>query len=175
MTEARAKTSIRIGDQSHVVSLEKRGVRIVASVDGREYRLSVHEPQPGVYSLLPLDDGGRSVEIRVAPGAASAASYRVKVRSRVFEASVETSGRVLDRPGAGGDEGRRALKSVMPGRIVRVLVKAGDAVNRGQGIIVVEAMKMENELVSPKDGKVVEVNAAPGDRVESGTVLAVIE
>jgi pyruvate carboxylase subunit B len=63
----------------------------------------------------------------------------------------------------------------MPGRIVRVLVETGAKVKRGQGIIVVEAMKMENELGSPGDGVVKEILAAAGDRVEAGATLAIIE
>ena len=64
---------------------------------------------------------------------------------------------------------------MMPGRVVNVLVKAGDSVAFQQGVVVVEAMKMENELKSPKEGKVAEVKVAPGQTVEKGDVLVVIE
>ncbi len=63
----------------------------------------------------------------------------------------------------------------MPGRIVRVLVQPGDRITARQGVIVVEAMKMENELRSPKAGKVKEVTVSPGMSVEAGRILVVIE
>ena len=63
----------------------------------------------------------------------------------------------------------------MPGRVVRVLVAAGDEVAVRQGVVVVEAMKMENELRSPKAGRIKEVNVAPGTSVEAGRVLLVVE
>ena len=63
----------------------------------------------------------------------------------------------------------------MPGRVVRVLAKVGDLVEAHQGIVVIEAMKMQNELKSPKAGKVVQLRAEPGDTVVAGDVLAVIE
>jgi biotin carboxyl carrier protein len=72
-------------------------------------------------------------------------------------------------------EGRQTLTAPMPGRIVRVLVKAGDEVREGQGLVVVEAMKMENEMKSPKGGKVVEVLVSEGQTVEGNAKLCVVE
>jgi biotin carboxyl carrier protein len=63
----------------------------------------------------------------------------------------------------------------MPGKVVRVLVEAGQAVEAGQGLIVVEAMKMQNELKSPKSGTVAELRAANGSTVNAGDVLVVVE
>ena len=78
------------------------------------------------------------------------------------------------RVGAGA-EGPRAVKAPMPGRVVRVLVEAGAEVAEGQGVVVIEAMKMQNELKAPKGGRVVRVAVAVGDTVGSGDVLAVVE
>jgi biotin carboxyl carrier protein len=72
-------------------------------------------------------------------------------------------------------EGRQAVSSPMPGKVVKVLVKVGDVVRRGQALVVVEAMKMENELRSPKDGKVVELHASEGQAVEGNAKLCVVE
>ncbi|HEY6004790.1 MAG TPA: biotin/lipoyl-containing protein [Anaeromyxobacter sp.] len=72
-------------------------------------------------------------------------------------------------------EGRQEVTSPMPGKVVKVLVRAGDEVKQGQGLVVVEAMKMENELKSPKDGKVVEVLAAEGQAVEANAKLCTVE
>ena len=71
--------------------------------------------------------------------------------------------------------GRVEIKAMMPGRVVNVLVKLGDQVAERQGVVVVEAMKMENELKTPKAGKVTEVKVAAGQTVEKGELLLVIE
>ena len=63
----------------------------------------------------------------------------------------------------------------MPGRVVRVLAARGEEVEAHQGVVVIEAMKMQNELKSPKAGRVAEIRVAPGDTVSAGDVLAVIE
>jgi biotin carboxyl carrier protein len=71
-------------------------------------------------------------------------------------------------------EGPQRIDAPMPGKVVRVLVKVGDEVTEGQGLLVVEAMKMENELRSPKAGKITELHAVEGAAVESGAKLAVV-
>jgi biotin carboxyl carrier protein len=63
----------------------------------------------------------------------------------------------------------------MPGKVVRVQLEAGANVEKGAGIVVVEAMKMQNEMKSPRDGVVVTINVKPGDTVNAGDVLAVVE
>jgi biotin carboxyl carrier protein len=72
-------------------------------------------------------------------------------------------------------DGDQPVTAPMPGRVVRVLVAAGDEVAAGQGLVVVEAMKMENELRAPKTGKVKDVNFSAGTPVDAGKVLVVIE
>ncbi len=72
-------------------------------------------------------------------------------------------------------EGKQTVVSPMPGKIVKVFVKVGDEVTEGQSVVVVEAMKMENELKAPKAGKVTEVTAVEGTAVENGSKLIVIE
>jgi biotin carboxyl carrier protein len=72
-------------------------------------------------------------------------------------------------------DGEQPVTAPMPGRVVRVLVQAGDEVAAKQGVIVVEAMKMENELRSPKAGRVKEVSVTPGTSVDAGRVLLVVE
>ncbi len=79
------------------------------------------------------------------------------------------------RRAGGGAAGPRPVKAPMPGRVVRVLVAPGDEVAEHQGVVVIEAMKMQNELKSPKAGRVVSVGIAVGDTVGSGDVLAVVE
>ena len=71
-------------------------------------------------------------------------------------------------------EGRRQILAPMPGKVVRVLVKQGDAVEAGQGLVVVEAMKMQNEIRSPKSGKIERLSVTEGQAVNAGEVLAVV-
>jgi acetyl/propionyl-CoA carboxylase alpha subunit len=81
------------------------------------------------------------------------------------------------RPGQGAaaNQGRQEIAASMPGKVIRVLVAAGDAVEEGQGLVVVEAMKMQNEMKSPKTGRVVEIRARPDATVGAGEILVVVE
>ncbi len=121
--------------------------------------------EPGVYFVL-LD--GRPYEARVEDGAILIDGHRIAVE-------------VLDprewRRGAaaGAGEGLQTVTSPMPGKVVRVLVAAGDEVRAGQGLIVVEAMKMQNELRALRDGRIVTVSAREGATVTAGEALATLE
>jgi len=80
------------------------------------------------------------------------------------------------QPGARAQAaGKASLKAMMPGRVVNLLVNVGDTVAAHQGVAVIEAMKMENELKAPKAGKVTEIKVAPGQTVEKGALLLIIE
>jgi biotin carboxyl carrier protein len=80
----------------------------------------------------------------------------------------------LGQSGA-ANHGRQEIAASMPGKVIRILVAAGDSVEEGQGLVVVEAMKMQNEMKSPKSGRVAEVRARPDATVVAGEVLVVIE
>jgi acetyl/propionyl-CoA carboxylase alpha subunit len=135
-------------------------------VDGHAVAVDVRMLQAGVMSLV--------VEGR---------QYRcvldgdgVVIGGRRFAFEVDDPRSLQGRRGVGaGAAGPRALKAPMPGRVVRVLVGVGDEVLEGQAIMVIEAMKMQNELKSPKGGRVVRVAAGVGDTVGAGDVLAVVE
>ncbi|HVH86513.1 MAG TPA: biotin/lipoyl-containing protein, partial [Terriglobales bacterium] len=76
---------------------------------------------------------------------------------------------------AGGSKGPKKVVAPMPGKVVRVIAPAGTEVEHGAGVIVIEAMKMQNELKSPKKGKVAKILAGEGGAVNAGDVLAIIE
>lgn len=101
----------------------------------------------------------------------------VRLRHAILPLELLDERKLRMRRAAGGFtvEGRQTVSTPMPGKIVKVLVRAGDEVRQGQGLVVVEAMKMENELRSPKDGKVVDLLVAEGQAVEANTKLCVIE
>jgi biotin carboxyl carrier protein len=115
--------------------------------------------------------GPRVVEARVS---SLGDLLRVTVRDRTVDV------KVIDRKhrAAGHDagvEGRETLTAPMPGKVVAVLASVGEAVERGQGIVVVEAMKMQNEVRASKAGSVVELRVGVGDTVNAGQTLAVVE
>lgn len=101
----------------------------------------------------------------------------VLVRGQVTRIDVADERRLRLRAGSAGFsvEGKQVIAAPMPGKVVKVLVKLGDEVKEGQGLVVVEAMKMENELKSPKAGKVVELPAKEGTAVEINAKLVVVE
>lgn len=159
----------QVGDR--VVALElKRGSggEIAATVDGRPYRMTVSEPQPRVFSLL--EEGGRMTEALVS---VRQGRCRVRIGSSFFDIAPAE----LERVGGLGAKaaGQGEIRSVMPGRVLRVLVEAGQAVTARQGLVVLEAMKMENELAAPRDGTVREVRVVAGRTVEAGEILVVME
>ena len=125
----------------------------------------IQEVEPGVYSVI-LD--GASYEVRLGVGEICIDGHRYP-----FELD---DPRQWKRPGSGvGAQGRAAIVAPMPGKIVRVLVAEGDPVEAGQGILVVEAMKMQNELKAPRAGRVTSIAVKAGDGVNAGAVLATVE
>ncbi len=166
------KVNVVIGGKGVVVGLTVVGEQSQATV---EPGLAIDgfgvEVSPGVYSIL-LD--GVSHEVRVAP--APDGSLILQTGHHEFKAEIADprawSGR---RHGHVEAEGRQQIIAPMPGKVVRLLVKAGDEVKAGQGLLVVEAMKMQNEVRSPKTGKVERLLAKEGQPVNAGEVLAWID
>ncbi|MBN9616913.1 MAG: hypothetical protein BGO25_04890 [Acidobacteriales bacterium 59-55] len=135
-------------------------------VDGRAISVDARMLEPGVLSLI--------VEGRQYRCILDGDAVLIGGRRFAFERNDPRS--LQGRRGTGaGTAGPRPVKAPMPGRVVRLLVAAGDEVAEQQGIVVIEAMKMQNELRSPKAGKVVRVAVKAGDTVASGDVLAVVE
>ncbi len=122
--------------------------------------------------MLSLLLDGRSYEARVE---AAEAELAVTVNGKRFDLIVRDPRRWNPKFAARGLDGRQNLTAVMPGKVVRVLVAEGDTVQAGQGIIVVEAMKMQNEMKALRNGRVVALHAREGATVAAGEVLASIE
>ena len=111
--------------------------------------------------------------------------YRVTVNGTVYEIELEeltgtapapaAAAPAAPAPAAAAPEGGEQVTAPMPGTILSINVAAGDTVKRGQVLMILEAMKMENEIMCPCDGKVVSVNTSKGSSVESGTLLCVIQ
>ncbi len=115
-----------------------------------------------------------AIVVRVGRG--SPPAYSVLIRGRAYGVTLEDPLRRLSRADGGASApGRAEIRSVMPGKVRAILVKQGDEVKAGQGLVVIEAMKMENEIPSPKDGRVADIGVKPGDAVEAGALLCAVE
>lgn len=161
------KLYAEINDQKHEITLKREAGKVFAEIDGRSYELEASEPEPNVY-LLKHDN--RIHQIYVAP------NNTVAVSSHQFEINLIDPKRLRGAGAADGSaDGVSEIKTAMPGKVVRVLVEQGAEVQKGDGVIVVEAMKMQNEMKAPKDGIIKEIRFPEGATVNAGEVLAIIE
>jgi biotin carboxyl carrier protein len=141
---------------------------VAFTVDGRLVEANVSRISRGTYSILL---GGRSLEITAEE---TAGGLLMRANGREFQVEIIDPRSWRRGRGAGIElEGRQQLVAPMPGKIVRVLVAAGQQVSKGQGLLVIEAMKMQNEVCSPKSGTV-EKLAREGQTVNAGEVLAIV-
>ncbi len=131
---------------------------------------SVVEAMPGVFSVL-LDH--ESFLVRLSPGLDD--TLDVSLGPRRFSISLGDLRDHAPRKRAASEAGPQELRAQMPGKVVKILVAAGERVVLGQGVIIVEAMKMQNEMKSPKDGVVSHIGTSEGATVAAGATLLVIE
>jgi biotin carboxyl carrier protein len=139
-----------------------------ATVDGRKIVADAVEISPGVYSILL---GGQSMEVTVEK---SAEGWLLRTAGREFQLEIiDPRSWRCGRAGSIELEGRQEVRAPMPGKIVRALATPGQRVEAGQGLLVIEAMKMQNEIRSPKSGTL-ERLAREGQTVGAGEILAVV-
>ena len=161
---------IELDGALRLVTLRRDGDNWIAGIDGREVAVSVVE-DGGHWSMLV---GQASYDIAIESGGAGSLVVHVN-GGAVPVMIVDRRSRGHRRVRDGGDETRpRTVLAPMPGRIVKVLVKPGETVQARQGLVVVEAMKMENELRAPRAGTVAEVRVTDGASVEANAVLVVL-
>jgi biotin carboxyl carrier protein len=157
--------------QTHRIEIHVAGDSAsTVEIDGIPRAVDSRRIGPTTYSLL-ID--GRSV---VADVSADGDDYTVSIAGEIFRLRLVDERRrqvVLGEPEE--ERGRREIRALMPGKIVDILIQVGDVVVRDQGVLVIEAMKMENEVKSPAAGEVKEVLVQPGQAVEANQVLVVIE
>jgi len=174
-------------------------MRYFVNIDGEEHVVELAELPGGQLEVRLLDSAGADASAAPALPAEishSAGALTVRLDGKVYDLVLDgelpdieawSSGRratlkvesarmraaaEVKRPGAAGGDG--VLKSPMPGKVVKVLIAEGDTIEAGMPVVVVEAMKMENELVAPKSGVVQKVHAQPGDTVEGGAKLVTV-
>jgi biotin carboxyl carrier protein len=159
------------------------------AIDGKNYRLDLNRQEGGWSCRL----DGREVEVdavlarpdvlslRIGNQAYEVKSERVGGDLHLWVGSVRFAAEIRDprslrgRVRAVDDHGPKKLTAPMPGKIVRVLVSQGDEVETGAGVLVVEAMKMQNEIKSPKKGTIQKILVSEGAAVNAGDVLAIVE
>jgi biotin carboxyl carrier protein len=162
-----------IGHERHELSLRREGARLFAEVDGRAIELEARETDAGGYLLI---IEGRVYDCHVEQNGAQPGRAEVRVRDHVYEVTLSDPKRLRAASAASAYDGHSAqIVAQMPGKVVRVLVAEGSRVEAGDGVVVVEAMKMQNEMKSPRAGTVITLNVEMGQTVNAGEVLAVIE
>jgi len=146
------------------------GGRLQFALDGESGEADWAEIEPGVYSILM---GGRSHELRVTArrSDAGASLYNVSIGQRTYHLEVRDRRRRRRAGPEQGHEGPQEILAPMPGKIVRVLVAENQEVELNQGLLVIEAMKMQNEMRAPRPGRVEKIYVTEGTGVEAGFKL----
>ena len=169
------EVNIRPANQSHpqrpsvVIEVHRAGSKISITDAGRQVNADALEVSPGTYSIL---IGGRSYEVHLAQRG-NAVAATVGHREYIVEIADPRAWR-RGRGGALEAEGRQEILAPMPGKIVRILATQGAKLAPNQGVLVIEAMKMQNELRSPKSGVLEKLLVVEGQSVNSGDLLAII-
>jgi len=168
------KRTLTFGKESRDVELLHQDGVTTLVWEGQSQPIDILELEPGCYSIL-LE--GRSVEVRLDPGKSpdpEAHAYRAMLYDGAYEFALVDPRRALLAASGGAGVGGGVLSSPMPGKIVKLLVKVGEAVQEGQTLLVMEAMKMQNELKTSTSGTVTIVHVQEGATVETGAALITV-
>jgi acetyl/propionyl-CoA carboxylase alpha subunit len=166
------KLKAEIGDEKIDVEFTRDGDTVTATIGDRNYVVEASEVTSGVYLFK---HEGRVFEAAVTPSSI-AGTHSVRLRGNSYDVRLFDPKKLrgTDSNHANAD-GLVVIKTAMPGKVVRIVKNTGDAVSKGDSVVVVEAMKMQNELKSQKDGVVKELKVTEGQTVSAGDVLAIIE
>jgi biotin carboxyl carrier protein len=162
------KRDVRIEGKSHQVEAERRGDGWEFRIDGKLVDADVVEIFPGLYSIL-LD--GKSLVVRIEP---REDRLEIEVGTRRIAAEVTDPRRLRRGRGQLDLEGHQRILAPMPGKVVRVLAGQGEPVEADQAILVLEAMKMQNEVRSPKSGRIERLLVSEAQTVNAGDLLAIV-
>jgi biotin carboxyl carrier protein len=163
------KLNARVGETDHEIVVERHDATFRVTVDGQTFDVDARSLTGDFYTILMR---GRSYWVSAE---AEGDSYLVRHGAAVQRVTLTDPSRRARQGGLAAGRGPAAVTTLMPGKVVRVLVAVGDVVQPGQGVVVVEAMKMENEITAPKAGKVTQVLVEAGRAVEGGATLVVVE
>ncbi len=160
---------ITIDGKNHRLDLNRADRRWSCRLDGRELEVDAILVRPDVLSLR---IGNMAYEIK---SERVGDDLHLWVGCTRFAVEVRDPRSLRGRARAGDDHGPRKITASMPGKVVRLLVREGDEVEPGAGVAVVEAMKMQNEIKSPKKGTIRKIPVSEGAAVNAGDVLAIVE
>ncbi len=155
------------GGQTFRIEVRAHHGEYTVEIDGRKLAVEVREEGP----FLSLSIDGRSHETGVSR---RGAAYDVVLPGELIEVVLRDASAAAISSAGRASVGPARVTAPMPGKVARVLVTRGQAVAAGAGLVVIEAMKMENELRAPRAGQVLELLAREGQTVESGALLAVV-
>ncbi|MDX6527889.1 MAG: hypothetical protein QOH41_179 [Blastocatellia bacterium] len=166
------KLHAAIADSQTEIEIKDEGGGVFAEIDGRAYEVDVHESAD---EFLLIHDG-RVFNCRIEGRPESGQPIEVIAGTTHCAVTLTDPKRLSTATSATahGDDAARII-APMPGKVVRVMIELGSQVEAGAGIIVVEAMKMQNEMKAPRAGTVIALNVESGATVNGGDVLAVIE
>jgi biotin carboxyl carrier protein len=159
----------KIGDDEHVVTVEKRGTTYFVSVNGRELDVDLAAVEPGSYSLLVGGEAADVVVVRDGSRRYVVVDGRTVVLAEAA-AEAQTSAAVEDIVA-----GVQTIRAPMPGKVVKIAAAEGDAVEKGRTVVVVEAMKMEHPLAAAGPGVVKKISCSEGQNVDADQPLAEVE
>ncbi len=168
------KRTLTIGKESLEVELLHQDGMTTLVWEGANHPIDILELEPGCYSILME---GRSVEVRLDQAKSAepeSHAYRAMLYNGSYEFALTDPRRALLAAASGAGAGGGVLSSPMPGKIVKVLVQPGEAVQEGQTLLVMEAMKMQNELKTHTTGTVTTVHVQEGATVETGAALITV-
>jgi len=167
------KLIAKINERQFEIRIKREEEKVFAEIDGRSYHLEASEPEPNVFLLK---HEGHIFEVFISPNESKIDPFKVMVKNNEFEVKLLDPKKLRGTISDGGNADEIGeIKTAMPGKVVRILLTANSEVKSGEGVIIVEAMKMQNELKSPKDGLVKEIKFSEGDTVNAGDVLVIIE
>ena len=165
------KRALILGKEQHEVELVRRDGTLSFIWNGEPQAADILEVEPGCYSVIL---GGHSVDVRIDATRhpdPDARAFRASLYDGAYEFALQDPMKALLASAGGSSSSSGALASPMPGKIVKVLVKEGETATEGQTLLVMEAMKMQNELKSPCAGTVAKVHVEEGATVETGAKL----
>jgi biotin carboxyl carrier protein len=166
-------TAIIGGEPLDIEVTRKESDIIEAEIAGTKYVLNAREVEAGVFSV---NWNNQSIEVSVLRnGATNGNNYVVSIAGRRIPVELLDARAALRKAAHHGQAGTVELRAPMPGKVVKVLVNAGAAVELNQGLLVIEAMKMQNEIKSPKQGVVKKLGIKEGTALTAGDLIAIVE
>ena len=157
------------GDQTRtVVVVPREDGRYEVTIDGATRTVDARATGPHTLSLL-LDGAQHEVHLTAKADVWTVLSNGLAHHVTLLDERARRAGRSKQGPGD------KEIRAIMPGKVVALLAEVGHHVEQGQGVLVIEAMKMENEIKAPRTGTVQEIRVKPGQAVEAGELLAVID